>query len=93
MPAHHFTLQVPESKFEEVVAFLVSSLKHTGFKEFFRPIPTVVGLGETNPYLWIAAVPEGNGVGPVLENLLKHNHLGFEATSKSQLSQRSISRN
>ncbi|CZR56067.1 uncharacterized protein PAC_05955 [Phialocephala subalpina] len=85
MPAHHFTLQVPESKFEEVVAFLVSSLKHTGFKEFFRPIPTVVGLGETNPYLWIAAVPEGNGVGPVLENLLKHNHLGFEATNGEQV--------
>lgn len=84
MPAHHFTIQVPESKFEDLVAFLVASLKHTGFKEFYRPIPTVVGLGEANPYLWIAAVPEGNGVGTVLENLLKHNHLAFEATSKFQ---------
>ncbi|KUJ23901.1 uncharacterized protein LY89DRAFT_712866 [Mollisia scopiformis] len=87
MPCDHYSLQVPESKFEDVVAFLLTSLKHIGFKEFYRPIPTCVGLGDGRPYLWIQAVPEGDGLGEALEILLSkhHTHMAFTAETHEQV--------
>lgn len=83
MPCDHFSLQVPPSKFDELLSFLISSLGHMGFKEHWRPVPQVVGLGEERPYLWITAlIPEGTDEATVA-TLLQRNHMAFTAQSKS----------
>jgi hypothetical protein len=33
MPLDHFSIPVPEDKFEDFIAFLTNSLQHMGFKE------------------------------------------------------------
>jgi len=85
MPCDHFSLHVPASKLEAVVSFLLTSLSHISFQEFRRPTPTVVGMGEVRPYLWIVGVPEENGVGAVLDKLLSeyNTHMAFSVESKS----------
>jgi hypothetical protein len=88
MPCDHFSLHVPLSKLEAVVSFLLTSLSHISFKEFVRPVPsvvgrTVVGMGDGRPYLWIVGVPEEDGVGPVLERVLRefNTHMAFSVES------------
>lgn len=83
MPCDHFSLQVPPSKFDELVNFLVSSLAHMGFKEHWRPVPQVVGLGEERPYLWISALIPDNTDADTVAALLRTNHMAFTAESKS----------
>ena len=57
MPLDHFSVAVPSSKLEGMVAFLTNSLQYLGFKEHVRfPTPVAVGLGDTRPYMWIFAV-------------------------------------
>jgi len=88
MPVDHFTLSVPQSKLEGVVSFLIASLSHMGFKEHWRPIPTVVGMGEEKAYIWIAGIPEDNGAGAVVENLAKQaSHTAFTAQNGEQVRQ------
>lgn len=83
MPCDHLSLQVPNTKLEEVTQFLLASLSHLGFKEFMRPVPHVVGLGETMPYLWIAGVECDQLDTATFETLNKHAHIAFAAESKS----------
>jgi hypothetical protein len=82
MPCDHFSLQVPPSKFDDLVNFLVSSLGHMGFKEHWRPVPQVVGLGEERPYLWISSLVPGNADETTVSALLQANHMAFTAQSK-----------
>lgn len=83
MPVDHYTLQVPASKMEELIAFLLASLGHMGIKEHYRPIPEVAGLGDPDrPYFWISGlIPAGTDEGTVLA-LLKSNHMAFTAKSE-----------
>lgn len=83
MPLDHFSLAVPQSKFEDFVTFLTTSLQHMGFKEQMRPIPTVVGMGDTSPFLWAAGVALDDGSEKTLEGLLKRQHIAFTAESQS----------
>ncbi|KIW15403.1 hypothetical protein PV08_05449 [Exophiala spinifera] len=53
---HHLCLPCPASKLEAEVAFFSNACAHMGVKEVMRPVPTVVGLGETAPWLWISGV-------------------------------------
>lgn len=84
MPCDHFTLQVPRAKFDELVGFLVSSLAHMGFKEHWRPVPQVVGLGEERPYLWISSLIPENTDAETVTALLRGNHMAFTAKGKCQ---------
>lgn len=82
MPCDHFSLQVPASKLEPLITFLVTALAPLGFKEYWRPIPTVAGLGDTRPYLWVTANLPENVDEAVLLTLLRANHMAFTAESK-----------
>jgi hypothetical protein len=81
MPLHHFCLAVPQSKLEPFVTFLTSSLQTLGFKQLVRPIPSIVGLGETTPYLWVNVPNIGGGDVEMHEAILKKQHIAFSATS------------
>jgi hypothetical protein len=83
MPVDHFSLSVPQSQLESVITFLVSSLQHLGFKEHMRPIPSVVGLGEATPYLWITGLDPVDGDEKTYETLLKKTHIAFTAQRQS----------
>jgi hypothetical protein len=80
MGLDHFAIPVPAAKFEETIKYLTTSLAFSNFKEITRPIPTVVGLGETAPYIWLSAV-EGDEA--EFKNVLKNMHIAFSATSTS----------
>lgn len=83
MPLAHVSVEVPASKVNELVTFLINSLQHLGFKEYFRPIPSVVGMGDESPYLWITGVEfEGSDEATVAKILNKH-HVAFNATGES----------
>ena len=77
MPLDHFAFHVPQSKLDGVVTFLVDSLQHMGFKEFMRPMPGLVAMGDTTPWLWISSL------NPAFEegNPQKSFHIGFAAES------------
>lgn len=85
MPLDHFSITVPTSSVDGVAKFLVSSLGHMGFKEFVRPIPTVVGLGDSKPWLWISGKDAENGDQKSQEALLKGTHVALTAESKFSL--------
>ena len=82
MPVDHFSLHVPQEHLEQVVSFLVSSLQVIGFKEYYRPIPTVVGMGDTTPYIWIAGVDPKDVDAKTVMNIAKRQHTGFVAQSE-----------
>ncbi|KAI9844276.1 MAG: hypothetical protein M1837_005686 [Sclerophora amabilis] len=86
MPLDHFSICVPESKFEPIITFLTSSLEHMGFKEHMRPVPTVVGLGDAFPFLWIASSGGGSEDG-AHERALKRHHIAFTAENTEQVRQ------
>jgi hypothetical protein len=81
MPADHFSVLVPNSKIDEVAAFLVSSFQHLGFKEFMRPIPTVVGLGDNTPFLWLSGFDSSEIDEKALEIIGKKQHIALTAQS------------
>jgi hypothetical protein len=83
MPLDHFGIVVPQAKLEGVVTFLLASLQHLGFKEHMRPIPTVVGLGDAMPFMWITGADHENGDTKTQEELLKKSHIAFTAESQS----------
>ncbi|KAI9673449.1 MAG: hypothetical protein M1817_002911 [Caeruleum heppii] len=85
MPLDHFSLCVPQSKLDDTVNFLASSLKHMGFKEHMRPIPTVVGMGDAVPFIWIAGVGAEFGDEKTQVTLLKRQHIAFTAENMDQV--------
>lgn len=85
MPLDHFSIYIPISKIDAIVAFLTSSLQHLGFKEFIRPVPFVVGMGESKPYFWITGINPEEVDEKMLEVLLKKQHIAFTAESGSTL--------
>jgi hypothetical protein len=81
MPLDHFAIYVPQSKFDDLVAFLTTSLSHLGFKEITRPFPTLVGLGESTPYFWMSGLAEDEE-DKTLSAILKKDHIAFTAESE-----------
>ena len=81
MPLDHFAFYVPQSKFEDIITFLTTSLQHLGFKEHMRPKPTVVGLGDAFAFLWIAAIGPEAGDEKTQASSLQGNHIAFSAES------------
>ena len=84
MPMDHYGLIVPSSKFEGIIAFLIESLKHTGFKEWYRPVPHAAGLGDGSPYFWISGFDPENGDTDTQLSVLSRQHIAFSAQSKYQ---------
>lgn len=87
MPVDHFTLTVPRAKLDEVVTFLTTSLAHLGFHEIVRPIPTVVGMGETKPYFWLNTVNLEGDEAKGFEAGLKAQHIAFSAKNSEEVRQ------
>jgi hypothetical protein len=59
MPVDHVLIRVGVHQVDAEVAFLVGAFGHMGLKEFMRPIPSVVGLGdEQHPWLWVSGVDQ-----------------------------------
>lgn len=85
MPLDHFSILVPQPKLEPLITFLTTSLEHLSFKEILRPVPNVVGLGESAPYFWITGhVPEDIEE-KSLDILLKETHIAFVAENAEQV--------
>ncbi|KAL8748844.1 MAG: hypothetical protein Q9184_007055 [Pyrenodesmia sp. 2 TL-2023] len=85
MPLDHFSLTVSPSKLEPLVHFLLASLQHLNFKEHMRPAPHVVGMGETRPYFWLAALlPEDLDKG-IINNVMEKQHIAFTAETTEQV--------
>ena len=82
MPMDHCSLIVPSSEFEGIIAFCIASLKHTGFKEWYRPVPHAAGLGDGRPYFWIAAFDLESGDSGAMLSILKRQHIAFAAESQ-----------
>ncbi|RQM06173.1 hypothetical protein DH86_00003287 [Scytalidium sp. 3C] len=71
------------SKLPYIAIAIPVPVNHLGFKEYFRPIPSVVGMGDESPYLWITGVEfEGSDEATVAKILNKH-HVAFNATGES----------
>ncbi|MCJ1243338.1 hypothetical protein MMC30_000535 [Trapelia coarctata] len=87
MPVDHFSLNVPQSKLEGMVTFLISSLQHLGFKEHMRPIPSVVGMGDAVAFLWLSGLDLEDEDEKKQESLLKRNHIAFTAENGEQVRQ------
>jgi hypothetical protein len=85
MPLDHFSIVVPNSKLDGVAAFLTSSLHHMGFKEYNRPIPTVIGMGDKVPFLWLAGLDPKDGDVKTQEAVVKRQHIAFTAESQSSV--------
>lgn len=83
MPLDHFSLTVPPSKLEPLVQFLIASLHPLGFKEHVRPAPHVVGMGETHPYLWLAALFPDTLDEKTIKDIMEKQHIAFTAESSS----------
>ena len=65
------------SQFEAEITFLISSFSHLGMKEFLRPVPGVVGLGDTDrPWLWIAGLKDRKPIEDGTEVGVVHVALG-----------------
>ncbi|KAL8925581.1 MAG: hypothetical protein Q9208_003473 [Pyrenodesmia sp. 3 TL-2023] len=83
MPLDHFSLTVPPSKLEPLVQFLIASLQHLNFKEHMRPAPHVVGMGESMPYFWLAALCSGDTLdeeeNTIIDNIMEKQHVAFTA--------------
>ncbi|KAL8715449.1 MAG: hypothetical protein Q9220_000783 [cf. Caloplaca sp. 1 TL-2023] len=78
MPLDHHSLLVPSSAIAPLTDFLTTSLSHMGFKPHVRFGPTVVGLGETVAYFWLAGTDEVDE--DTMKKLCRGNHVAFTAT-------------
>lgn len=76
----HTTLVVPTSKLNDMVTFLLTALKPLGLKEWMRPIPTSVGLGDATPFFWVTGI---EGDEETLQAVMRNEHFAFSAASKS----------
>ena len=95
MPTDHVSLLIPQSKLDDVISFLTTSMSHMGFRERWRPISTVVGLGdECYPDFWVAGVnAEDEGWDEkTIMGILKGGHYAFTAKSRSFSLLRNLSR-
>jgi hypothetical protein len=76
----HTTLVVPISKFDDLVKFLLAALEPLGLREWMRPVPTSVGLGDKTPFFWVTGI---EGDEETLRTVLQNAHFAFSAASKS----------
>ncbi|ETI28239.1 hypothetical protein G647_00688 [Cladophialophora carrionii CBS 160.54] len=84
MPLDHISYSVHFSKFDDEVAFLLASFGHMGLKEFTRPAPGVVGLGEEcQPWLWVCGIEDRQPIGDDVRVL--KNHLALTAKDRAQV--------
>ncbi|KAH0844093.1 hypothetical protein AYO21_02152 [Fonsecaea monophora] len=83
MSCHHLSYPVAFSKVDAEVAFLVGAFGHMGLKEFMRPVPGVVGLGDTKPWLWVSGLEDRQPI-PDDAKVLR-NHLALEAKDRAQV--------
>ena len=82
MPVNHFSICVPTASVSELATWLVTSLQHMDFKELTRPVPWIVGMGETTAYFWINGVDVEAGVAASsYADIMKANHVAFTAQS------------
>ncbi|KLJ06506.1 hypothetical protein EMPG_10104 [Blastomyces silverae] len=79
MPLDHFSLTVPEQNLNGIVTFLTNSLQHLGITEHMRPVPTVVAMGDTTPFLWIVGIEPNDWDKKTHKGLLKTQHIAFTA--------------
>jgi len=75
----HTTLVVPASKLNDTVTFLLAALKPLGLKEWMRPLPNSVGLGDATPFFWVMGV---EGDEETLREVMRSEHFAFAAASK-----------
>jgi len=75
----HTTLVVPISKLDDIVTFLLAALKPLGLREWMRPIPNSVGLGDATPFFWVTGI---EGDEETLRTVMLNEHTAFSAASK-----------
>ncbi|KIX06259.1 uncharacterized protein Z518_04234 [Rhinocladiella mackenziei CBS 650.93] len=84
MPVHHISLPVPFSQVDAEVSFLVAAFGHMDIKEFMRPVPGVVGMGDDRPFLWIVGLDKKHE--PVPDDAqITRIHLALSAKDRSQV--------
>ncbi|KIX95853.1 uncharacterized protein Z520_08561 [Fonsecaea multimorphosa CBS 102226] len=83
MSIHHMSFPVPYSKVDNEVAFLAAAFGHMGLKEFLRPVPGVVGMGELSPWLWITGVENRQPISD--DTKILKNHVALEAKDRAQV--------
>jgi hypothetical protein len=76
----HTTLVVPTSKLDDIVNFLLAALEPLGLREWMRPIPTSVGLGDKTPFFWVTGI---EGDEETLRVVMRNEHFAFSAGSMS----------
>lgn len=79
MPLDHFNITVPEANFEDLITFLQESLAHLGFKEMMRPMPKLVGMGDTEPFFWMSSCPSEGTDMSAYKTALKKTHIALNA--------------
>ena len=75
----HMAIVVPAAKLDDMVKFILTACEPLGLKEFMRPIPTSVGLGDQTPFFWISGI---EGDAKTLESVMKNEHFAFSAASR-----------
>jgi hypothetical protein len=78
----HTTLVVPASNLNDIVQFLLATLEPLGLREWMRPTPTSVGLGDKTPFFWVTGV---EGDEETLRAVMRCEHFAFSAGSKFRL--------
>jgi hypothetical protein len=78
----HTTLVVPVSKLNAIVQFLLAALEPLGLREWMRPVPTSVGLGDKTPFFWVTGV---EGDEETWRAVMRSEHFAFSAGSKFSL--------
>lgn len=74
----HVSYPVPFSKVDDEVNFLLAACAHMGIHECMRPVPGVVGMGDTAPWLWIGGLEENHQ--PIPDDAkLGRTHLALSA--------------
>jgi hypothetical protein len=75
----HTSIVVPVSKLDDMVKFLLAALKPLGLREWMRPTPTSVGLGDKTPFFWVTGV---EGDEETLRSVMRCEHFAFSAGSE-----------
>jgi len=84
MPLDHVSYPVHFSKFDDEINFLVAAFGHLGLKEYARPVPGVVGLGQgQNLWLWISGLEDRKPIGDEVTVLT--THLAVTANKRSDV--------
>ncbi|KIV89304.1 hypothetical protein PV10_08881 [Exophiala mesophila] len=82
MPLDHICLITPFSKVDDEATFLLTAFAHMGLREYARPAPGVVGLGDdTGSFLWVGGydaqqrpIPDGATIQRIHIALTAKNH-------------------